>query len=258
LNELSIFTGAGGGVLGTKLLGFKHIGYVEYDSHCQKTIKQRIQDGILDAAPIFGDIRNFISEGYAAQYSGMVDVLTAGFPCQPFSVAGKGEGENDPRNMWPQTIECIRLVRPRLALLENVPGLLVHRYMGRIIGDLAEARYDAKWCVLGADYCRAEHRRKRLWILANTNEVGRIQARPFQKIATKNKAIKVWGRSIWTNILGLDTTRLLADAYLDGNNDGVADRVDRIAAIGNGQVPAVVATVWRLLNDQRISPAQRL
>src|SRR3990167_5510556 len=106
MNELSLFTGAGGGVLGSKLLGHRLVGYVEYEPYCQEILKQRIADGILDAAPIFGDIRKFISEGYAESYQG-VDLVSAGFPCQPFSVAGKGLGEKDPRNMWPATLRCI-------------------------------------------------------------------------------------------------------------------------------------------------------
>ncbi len=211
MKELSLFSGAGGGLLGTKLLGFQHIGYVEYNDYCQQVIAQRIKDGYLDEAPIFGDIRTFISEGYAASYKGMVDVLSAGFPCQPFSVAGKGEAENDPRNMWPPTIECIRIIRPLYAELENVPGLLSAgqafalvaleqirqlglfgtrdsikgtgrfnrfifkvmglRYFGRVLGDLAEAGYDARWCVLGADDAGANHRRKRLWIWAWRRDV---------------------------------------------------------------------------------------
>ena len=172
MNELSLFTGAGGGVLGSKILGWRTIGYVEYEKYCQEIIKQRIADGILDAAPIFGDIRKFISDGYAEQYHGIADLVTGGFPCQPFSVAGKQAGENDPRNMWPKTIECIRIIRPRFAFLENVPGLLSLDYFGRVLGDLSEAGYHAKWIVLGADDVGANHRRKRLWILAYSNSSG--------------------------------------------------------------------------------------
>ena len=172
MNELSLFTGAGGGVLGTKLLGWTTIGYVEFNDYCQKVLSQRIKDSILDEAPIFGDIRAFISEGYASSYTGMVDVITAGFPCQPFSVAGKQQGENDPRNMWPQTIECIRIIRPRFALLENVPGLLAHPYVRRIFGDLAESGYDARWRVLSAAEVGAPHKRDRVFIVAYAKEYG--------------------------------------------------------------------------------------
>ncbi|HDZ62544.1 MAG TPA: hypothetical protein ENH40_05305 [Nitrospirae bacterium] len=80
VNELSLFSGAGGGLLGTKLLGWKHIGYVEFNEYCQKVIRQRIKDGILDEAPIFSDIRAFIDQGYAEAYQDMVDVLSGGLP----------------------------------------------------------------------------------------------------------------------------------------------------------------------------------
>ena len=176
LNELSLFSGAGGGLLATKhLLGWKTIGYVEIDEYCQAVLAQRIEDGYLDPAPIFGDIRRFIEEGYAEAYQGMVDVVTAGFPCQPFSVAGRREGDADKRNQWPNTIECVRLVRPKYIFLENVPGLLAHEYIRRIYGDLAEAGCNARWCVLGADDCGAPHRRKRWWLVADSSWAGRQQ-----------------------------------------------------------------------------------
>jgi DNA (cytosine-5)-methyltransferase 1 len=173
VRELSLFTGAGGGLLGSKLLGWRHCGYVEYNEYCQKVIAQRIKDGILDDAPIFGDIRAFIDQGYADSYKGMVDVVTAGFPCQPFSVAGRSEGEFDPRNMWPQTIQVIRAVRPRYALLENVPGLLAHPYYGTILGDLHKSGFNVEWDVISASSLGAQHLRERLWILAysDPNEI---------------------------------------------------------------------------------------
>lgn len=168
MKELSLFSGAGGGCLGGKLLGWTTIGYVEYDNYCQKILKQRIEDGFLDAAPIFGDIRAFVSEGYADAYQGVVDVLTAGFPCQPFSTAGKQRAVDDPRNMWPSTYECIRRIRPRYCLLENVRGLLAvkHGYFKEILKDLSSIGYDAVWKVISASEVGAPHKRDRLWIVA--------------------------------------------------------------------------------------------
>lgn len=173
MRELSLFTGAGGGVLGTKLLGWTTIGYVEYEPYCQQIIKQRIADGILDAAPIFGDIRAFVSGGHAEAYQGMVDVITAGFPCQPFSVAGKQQGADDERNMWPATLDTIRAVRPRYVMLENVPGLVVSGYFGTILGGLAESGYDSWRRILSAAEMGAPHKRDRLWIVAHCNSRGR-------------------------------------------------------------------------------------
>ncbi len=170
MNYLSLFSGVGGGDLAFQHLldNFKCIGYIDNETYCQRVIRQRQIDGLLDKAPIYGDIRTFIDSGCAELYTGITDVITAGFPCQPFSVAGKRKGEQDERNLWPETIATIRLVQPRFAFLENVPGLLASGYMPRIFADLAEAGYDARWCVLGADDCGAPHRRKRWWVVANS------------------------------------------------------------------------------------------
>ena len=168
MNVLSLFSGAGGGELAFQhlLKGFRTVAYVEFEKYCQEVILQRIKDGLLDSATIYGDIREFIGQGYAELYTGMVDLITAGFPCQPFSVAGKRGGADDERNMWPQTRDTIRIVEPRWAFLENVPGLLNSGYFGTILCDLSEIGYDVKWTVLGADDVGARHKRARLWILA--------------------------------------------------------------------------------------------
>lgn len=171
MRELSLFSGAGGGLLGSKLLGWRTVGYVEYNEYCQRVIKQRIKDGILDEAPIFGDINAFLREGYADQYQGMADIITAGFPCQPFSVAGRKLGEDDSHNMWPQTKECIGRIRPKYTFLENVPGLLANEYIRTIFADLAEIGYDAQWQTLSAKETGAWHKRERLWIVADAKHV---------------------------------------------------------------------------------------
>jgi DNA (cytosine-5)-methyltransferase 1 len=167
MNELALFAGAGGGLLGSKLLGHRIVGYVEYDGYCQEVLKARVRDGLLDAAPLFGDIRRFIADGWADRYRGLVDIVSAGFPCQPFSGAGKELGADDPRNMWPETAEVLERVRPRVALLENVPRLLSSGYFGRVLADLAAIGFDAEWGVLGAADVGAPHRRKRLWVVAH-------------------------------------------------------------------------------------------
>jgi DNA (cytosine-5)-methyltransferase 1 len=172
MRELSLFSGAGGGLLGTKLLGWSHVGYVEFNPYCQQVIAQRIADGHLDRAPIFTDVREFVQSGAAEQYRGIADVVTGGFPCQPFSVAGKQAGADDARNMWPATADIIRAVRPARILLENVPGLLQFDYAKSIFADLAEMGYVGRYGVISAADCGARHKRARLWIvgrLADSN-----------------------------------------------------------------------------------------
>lgn len=171
MDYLSLFSGAAGGDLGLQhLLGWNCKGYVEWDKYCCRVLEQRIKDGLLSDAPIFcGDIREWIRLGYAASYQGMVGAIAGGFPCQPFSVAGKRAGADDPRNMWPATVECLRIIRPRFALLENVPGLLAAGYFDTIIGELTESGYDCRWRVLSAAEVGAPHKRDRLWIVAHAD-----------------------------------------------------------------------------------------
>lgn len=168
MNELSLFTGAGGGLLGSILLGWRTIGAVEIDEYCCEILEQRQKDGCLERFPIWNmDIKEFNT--YVAQtYTGMVDVITAGFPCQPFSVAGKQQGKKDERNCWPQTRDTIGIVRPRHIFLENVPGLLVHEYIWTILSEITALGYDSKWGIISAKDVGAPHLRKRWWLVAQS------------------------------------------------------------------------------------------
>lgn len=169
MNYLSLFSGVEGGNMAFHYLAeskWRCVGYVEFEEYCQAVLAQRIQDGCLDPAPIFGNIEEFISRGYAEAYQGMVDVVIAGFPCQPFSAAGKRRGKDDSRNMWPATLRIIEIVKPRFAFLENVSGLLSSGYFQDVLRGLSEIGYNAKWQVLSAADCGAPHQRKRIWVLA--------------------------------------------------------------------------------------------
>jgi DNA (cytosine-5)-methyltransferase 1 len=169
MNYLSLFTGAGGGDLAFQHLldGFRCVGYVEYEEYCQKVIAQRIKDGLLDEAPIFGDIRVFNREGYSEAYQGMVELITGGFPCQDISCAGKGAGIHGERSgLWFEMRDTIRIIRPRYVFIENVPMLLI-RGFEYVIGALFEMGYDAKWGIVSAADVGACHLRKRLWVVAN-------------------------------------------------------------------------------------------
>jgi DNA (cytosine-5)-methyltransferase 1 len=248
MNYLSLFSGAGGGDLAFQhLLGFNCVGYVEYENYCQKLIKQRISDGLLDAAPIFGDIRKFNSENFAAAYSGLVDVVSGGFPCQPFSVSGKQLGEGDERNMWPETIRTIRIIRPEFAFLENVTGLLVSGYAGTVFGDLAECGYNARWCVLGNHFTGGISDGKRLWIVATTSHCAMLESVDIFKHfipCQKEPCRREHTRAI--------SAALSQDDYtgIKRNPDAVARGMERLKAIGNGQVPAVAEAAFRILSGK--------
>ncbi|MCB1202486.1 MAG: DNA cytosine methyltransferase [Leptospiraceae bacterium] len=238
VNELSLFTGIGGGIYGSKLLGWKTIGYVENDTYCQRVIRARINDGIFDTAPIFSDIREFVKSGFADQYNGFADVVTAGFPCQPFSLAGRQSGENDERNLWPDTLECISRIRPRFAYLENVPGLLISEYFGTILADLAAIGYDCKWEIISAAEIGGQHLRKRLWILAYPSGL---------RLKKGQKSIREYTHPYKPDIINVPQ-RIRPQPSVHRKNNGIPNRIDRIKALGNAQVPQVFATAWYRLN----------
>lgn len=250
MNELSLFSGAGGGLLGTKLLGFKHIGYVEYNDYCQRVIAQRIKDGILDNAPIYVDIRAFIDSGRCELYRGVTDIITAGFPCQGFSVAGKQLAGKDPRNKWPETCEVIRRVRPGQVLLENSPGLITTGYIIQIFQDLKRIGYKIKPALrFKASDIGADHRRERVWIHAYSN------SNRSHGIITTTSAdpIYTWrGADIKRVVSQIQSgqTDSLPESWFVRKGHGTACRVDRTKAIGDMQVPAVAATAFNILSGE--------
>lgn len=162
-HELALFAGLGGGILGGLVLGAKVVCAVENDPYCIEVLLRRQEDGSLPPFPIWDDAKTF--DGHP--FRGFTDVVTAGFPCQPFSIAGQQQGEDDDRNLWPHTCRIIGEVRPRTVLLENVPGIV--GYLPTILRDLAALGYDAKSALISAAQAGAPHRRNRWWCVANAN-----------------------------------------------------------------------------------------
>ena len=166
--ELSLFTGYAGFTLGLRLAGInsRTVCYVEQDPYCQSVIQNHIRNGHLDNAPIWDDIKTFDGRPWHG-----TDLITAGFPCQPHSMAGKRNLDDD-RNLWPDTLRVISEVEPRFVLLENVPGINVgdagrSAYGGTVVGQLSELGYDAEWGTYSAADAGAPHHRRRWWLLAH-------------------------------------------------------------------------------------------
>ncbi len=249
MNELALFAGAGGGLLASKwLLGWRTICYVENAEYPVKILQARIRDGLLDDAPIWDDVRTFDGR----PWRGCVDIIAAGFPCQPFSSVGNKLAGNDDKNLWPDTIRVIRQVRPEWCLLENVSGLLFQGggYFGTILRDLAESGYDASWRVLSAAEMGAPHKRDRLFVVAHTvSGESRVSIEPGQCEDASTGSTDCRGHTAQ----GWDPTSKPtwwdAEPRVGRMVDGVASGVDRFKAVGNGQVPFAVAAAWHLLTD---------
>jgi len=164
VNGLALCAGIGGLELGVKLAipSYRTIGFVERELFACEVLAARMEEGRLDVAPIWSDIESFPSE----IYRGKVDLVTAGFPCQPVSLAGKQLGQDDERWLWPTIVRILREVRPRYAFFENVPGLLV-RGGQDVLRDLASLFYDAEGLCLRAADVGASHIRNRVFVLAS-------------------------------------------------------------------------------------------
>jgi DNA (cytosine-5)-methyltransferase 1 len=273
LRELHLFAGAGGGILGGELLGHRCVCAVEIDHYCRSVLVARQNDGSLPPFPIWDDIRTFDGR----PWRGVVDVVAGGFPCQDISVAGSGAGIDGERSgLWVEMARVIREVRPRYVFVENSPAL-VARGLGRVLGDLAEMGFDARWGVVSAADVGAIHRRERIWIVADADSNG-LQGRhpdagiageaddssagsspggvPGQTTATDanlGEQSQCWqigrmGRSEFFS--RFRPWEIASEPWVRRGDHGVAHRVDRLKALGNGQVPRVAATAWRLLSDQ--------
>lgn len=183
---------------------------------------------------------------------GLVDVVSGGFPCQDISAAGKGAGIDGARSgLWREMHRIINEVRPEFAFLENSP-LLVGRGLARILGDLARIGYDAAWCVLGADAVGLPHRRARLWLLAHAAGLHRHARHSLEPRGTRQSQMQP-GRLPGISLCQEWREARQGDVRVGvfrRPDDGVAPEVDELKALGNGQVPAVAATAFRVLLER--------
>lgn len=178
LRELALFAGAGGGILGGHLLGWRTVCAVERDAFAAAVLAQRQNDGCLEPFPVWSDVETFDGR----PWRGIVDIVSGGFPCTDISCAGKGAGiEGEESGLWREMWRIIGEVRPRFVLVENSPMLTIRGGV-RVVGDLAALGYDARWGVVSAadaiwfeclsrDGVPAlDHLRERMWIVAESTE----------------------------------------------------------------------------------------
>jgi len=292
----SLFSGIGGLDLGLERAGMECKWQIEIDDYCQKVLKKhwpnipRFKDvktvhGIMAHAASEGrqsERRRSSNTGSAADKSSScgengsrehcpscltsVDLICGGFPCQPFSVAGKQRGEEDDRNLWPETLRIIRELSPRYVLLENVPGLIPNAYFDTILDELEDAKYEAWPLVIPAAAFDAPHLRKRVFIVG--------YAKLMWKLQSQRGECNKWG---WSS----NTSEDVADTK--GSNDQkwnrigrsgqvqfrrsswwstepnvgrvatrISSRVDRLKGLGNAVVPQVAEWIGRrILESER-------
>ena len=242
MNELHLFAGAGGGILGGMLLGHTCVCAVEIEPYPRKVLLQRQRDGILPKFPIWDDVTTFDGK----PWRGKVDVVCGGFPCQDISAAGNGQGISGKRSgLWSEMARIIREIRPKNVFVENSP-MLTLRGLGVVLRSLAEMGYDARWGVLGSCDAGLPTKRDRLWIMASTSMLNQ-NPRENEGRNREEILLKKWSsnsRERLADFGGVAAIKVPERASVDY---GMADWMDELKAIGNGQSPALVELAWKVL-----------
>jgi len=274
LTHLDLFSGIGGFALAAKWNGYRTVAFCDNEPYAQAVLKKHWPD-----VPCHKDIREIRGDLYAG-----VTLLTGGFPCQPFSVAGKQRGKTDDRYLWPEMLRVIREARPVWIIGENVAGI-VNMALDQVHIDLEAEGYEVESLIIPACGVDAPHRRDRVWIMAHAKggKRGRLQDKGSAKGSqdcdqlsritsglsgkscasnvadpvsqrrcggnTEGKYAEDAGKSSshpWHNTAGVATW--LPEPNVGRVVNGLPNRVDRIKGLGNAIVPQVAAEIIRNIN----------
>ena len=226
MNELALFAGAGGGLLASNLLGNNIVCAVERDEYCIEVLVQRQNERVISPFPIWDDICTFDGK----PWHGTVDLVSGGFPCQAFSSAARGRNIAE-KDLWYEMRRVIREVQPHLVFAENVS----ERAILQAQDDLLQDGYNSKYIKLSAKDIGADHDRERYWLLAYTDYYSQLRSTKYAEAQVLPKL----RNGVWETFP--DELRV---------SNGVAFRMDRLKALGNGQVPIVAAIAFvKLYNE---------
>ncbi len=267
----SLFSGIGGFDLAAQWAGWDNMFQVEKDDWCQRVLAKN-----FPKSKRYGDIKTF----NGAEYKGIVDVVSGGFPCQPYSTAGTRKGKSDERHLWPEMLRVIREIQPKWVVGENVRGLVSWEkglVFEDVCVDLENEGYEVQPFLLPAASVGAPHIRQRVWFIA--------YAACFDDRGNAGKIPGANGRQKWNNISKPCRSGQIHDANPNGKrfkklnlsrftgesgqhcgrnsaqwdgwttepavcgmDDGIPNRVDRIAGLGNAVVPELVFRIFDTIN----------
>ena len=239
---LDLFSGIGGFSLAASWVWGDEldiVGFCEIDKYCHKVLNKN-----FPGVPIYKDITTLDGNQFKN-----IDIITGGFPCQDISIAGRGKslvdektGETTRSGLWFEMLRVISEVRPRYALIENVPMLTVRGGV-RVIADLTEIGYDASWTIVSAADVGAWHNRKRIWIVAHS-----------QEISDSNRKRRRGRQTDWKNAENARQLRRSpkhgywhTEPELGRVANGIPNRVDRLKGLGNAIVPQCAYEIFKYI-----------
>jgi DNA (cytosine-5)-methyltransferase 1 len=217
VRHLDLFSGIGGFALAARWMGWETVAFCEIEPYCRKILAKN-----FPGVPIHDDIRTFDTSGLQC------DIVTGGFPCQPFSSAsaGKRRGVEDHRYLWPEMLRVVLGLDPAWVCIENVPHL-DGVALEQVVSDLEACRYETATLEIPACAIGQDHRRSRLWILGHSDSDCES------------------GLSVDAEMAGVPWRHRPAGGV--GSADGISSRMDRLRALGNAIVPQVALEIFRAL-----------
>ena len=252
MRVLDLFSGIGGFSLGLERAGMETVAFCENDKKAQLVLKKH-----WPQVPIFEDVRELTYEKLKELYP--IDLISGGFPCQDISIANnEPKGIQGSRSgLWSEIRRLISEIRPRYAIVENVPALYT-RGLSTVLGELAKIGFDAEWHCIRASNVGSFHRRERIWILAYP-QGQRLDATIIQNKFFAESCIEK--PEEWEQFLPISAGAYSIDerwekykGLICRNDDGLQDRVDRLKQLGNAVVPQIVEIIGRAImeieNDQ--------
>ena len=233
MKHLDLFSGIGGFALAAQWSGIETVAFCEKDDFCRSVLRKH-----WPGRPVYRDIKEL--SGEQLQSDGIsADVLTGGFPCQPYSVAGDRRGKGDDRDLWPEMLRIIREVEPAWVVGENVRGI-IGMERDQVLSDLEESDYSCEAFVVPACAVDAPHRRERVWIVANSNGKG-LQVPKQKDPERKNWKLERSG--------SFGISRWPAEPGVLRISHGVPNRVDRLKSLGNAVVPQIPYVIFEVIKD---------
>jgi DNA (cytosine-5)-methyltransferase 1 len=273
LTHFSLFTGIGGIDLAAEWAGFETVGQCEWADYPTKVLEKHWPD-----VPRWRDIRSVTAESFYER-TGLrtVDLISGGFPCQPFSTAGNRKGKEDDRYLWPEMLRVIQEFKPSWVLGENVAGI-IDMALDQVLSDLEAQSYSTEAFVIPACSINAPHRRERVFIVAYSNS-GRLIHRQFKEqpmdprnqtqlrliesninVAYTNSTMPSEPGRTWAGRAELSNRSLQEGHRYNPNNwesepnvgrvaNGIPSRVDRLKCLGNAVVPQQAYPILQAIAD---------
>ena len=251
MKVLDLFSGIGGFSLAAEWAGFKTAAFCEIDESCQKVLKKHWPD-----VPIHSNIKELNGADYAG-----IDIITGGYPCQPFSVAGSQKAQSDDRHLWPEMFRVIAQAKPTWAICENVLGH-VRLGLDKVLNDLESIGYACQPFIIPALAKGANHNRERVFIVAYSASNGQHESKTagsdeaangnckegahensnHERLGSLRSGMERGSGSPWSG--GTEPPSLRVD-------DGLPDRMDRNKMLGNSIHPAIAYEIFKAVGNYK-------